>query len=93
MLSPLSKKEFVLLLNFANHHLNNFINDMAKKYQKLKKEDLYYLCLVVMGLNNNQIASLFGVTYQASKKRKNKICVILGLDSKENLYNHLLYLI
>ncbi|MBQ3595987.1 MAG: hypothetical protein II981_11345, partial [Bacteroidales bacterium] len=93
MLSPLSKKEFVLLLNSANHHLNNFINDMAKKYQKLKKEDLYYLCLVIMGLNNNQIASLFGVTYQASKKRKNKICVILGLDSKENLYNHLLYLI
>ena len=93
MLSPLSKKEFVLLLNSANHHLNHLINDMAKKYPKLKKEDLYYLCLVIMGLNNNQIASLFGVTYQASKKRKNKICVILGLDSKENLYNHLLHLI
>ena len=93
MLSPLSKKEFVLLLNSANHHLNYFINDMANKYQKLKKEDLYYLCLVIMGLNNNQIASLFGVTYQASKKRKNKICVILGLDSKENLYNHLLHFV
>ena len=93
MLSPLSKKEFVLLLNSANHHLNYFINDMANKYQKLKKEDLYYLCLVIMGLNNNQIASLFGVTYQASKKRKNKICVILDLDSKENLYNYLLNLI
>ena len=93
MLSPLSKAEFVLLLNSANHHLNHLINDMANKYPKLKKEDLYYLCLVIMGLNNNQIASLFGVTYQASKKRKNKICVILGLDSKENLYNHLLYFV
>ncbi len=87
MLSPLSKKEFVLLLNSANHHLNYFINDIAKKYPKLKKEDLYYLCLVIMGLNNNQIASLFGVTYDTAKKRENKVCVILGLDSKENLYN------
>ena len=93
MLSPLSKKEFVLLLNSANHHLNYFINDMAKKYQKLKKEDLYYLCLVIMGLNNNQISSLFGVTYDTIQKRKNKICVILGLDPKENLYNYILRLI
>ena len=93
MLSPLSKAEFVLLLNSANHHLNHLINDMAKKYPKLKKEDLYYLCLFIMGLNNNQIASLYGVTYQASKKRKNKICVILGLDSKTNLYNYLLHLV
>ena len=93
MLSPLSKKEFVLLLNSANHHLNHLINDMAKKYPKLKKEDLYYLCLVIIGLNNHQISSLYGVTYHASNKRKHKICVILGLDSKENLYNHLLHLI
>ena len=93
MLSPLSKAEFVLLLNSANHHLNHLINDMAKKYPKLKKEDLYYLCLVIIGLNNHQISSLYGVTYHASNKRKHKICVILGLDSKENLYNHLLRLI
>ena len=92
-LSLLSKEEFVLLLNSANHHLNYFINDMANKYPKLKKEDLYYLCLVIMGLDNYQIASLFGVTYHASKKRKNKICVILGLDSKTNLHNYLLQLI
>ncbi len=93
MLSPLSKAELVLLLNSANHHLNHLINEMANKYPKLKKEDLYYLCLVIMGLDNHQISSLYGVTYHASNKRKHKICVILGLDSKENLYNHLLHLI
>ena len=93
MLSPLSKAEFVLLLDSANHYLNHLINDMAKKYPKLKKEDLYYLCLVIIGLNNHQISSLYGVTYHASNKRKHKICVILGLDSKENLYNHLSRLI
>ena len=93
MLSPLSKEEFVLLLNSANHHLNYFINDMAKKYPKLKKEDLYYLCFVIMGLDNNQIASLFGVTYDTAKKREKKICVIFDLDPKENLSNYLLHLV
>ena len=93
MLSPLSKEEFVLLLNSANHHLNYFINDMAKKYPKLKKEDLYYLCFVIMGLDNNQIASLFGVTYDTAKKREKKICVIFDLDPKGNLSNYLLHLV
>ena len=86
----MSKEEFVLLLNSANYHLNHSINDLANKYPKLKKEDLYYLCLVIMGLDNGQIASLFGVTYDTAKKREKKICIILGLNSKEKLYNYLL---
>ena len=69
------------------------MNDIANKYSRLKKEDLYYLCLVIIGLNNSQISSLLGVTYTAVRKRKNKICKLLGLDIKENLYNHLLNLI
>ena len=93
MLSPLSKEEFVLLLHSANHHLNYFINDMAKKYPKLKNEDLYYLCLVIMGLNKNQIASLFGVTYDTAKKREKKICAIFDLDPKENLSSYLSHLV
>ena len=92
-LSPLSKEEFVLLLNSANHHLNYFINDMANKYPKLKKEDMYYLCLVIMGLDNNQISSLFGVTYDAINKRKNRICTILGIVHKNSLNNYLLNII
>ena len=93
MLSPLSKEEFVLLLHSANHHLNYFINDMAKKYPKLKNEDLYYLCLVIMGLNKNQIASLFGVTYDTAKKREKKICAVFDLDPKENLSSYLSHLV
>ena len=93
MLTPLSKEEFVVLLNSANHHLNYFINDMANKYPKLKKDDLYYLCLVVIGLDNYQISSLFGVTHDAINKRKNKICTILGIDTKNSLNNYLLDLI
>ena len=92
-LTTMSQKELVLLLNSANFHLNYFMNDIANKYSRLKKEDLYYLCLVIIGLNNSQISSLLGVTYTAVRKRKNKICKLLGLDIKENLYNHLLNLI
>ncbi len=89
LLSPLSNQDFVLLLNSANHHLNYFMNDVANKYPKLKKDDLYYLCLVIIGLDNYQISSLFGVTYDATNKRKNKIRTILGVDAKKSLSDHL----
>ena len=51
---------------------------------------MYYLSLLITGLNNKQISSLFGVTYAAIRKRKYKICTILGLDIKDNLYKYLL---
>ena len=89
-LTSLKHDEFVLLLNSANKYLNNVISDIANKYPKLKKDDMYYLSLLITGLNNKQISSLFGVTYAAIRKRKYKICTILGLDIKDNLYKYLL---
>ena len=89
-LTSLKHGEFVLLLDSANKYLNNVISDIANKYPKLKKDDMYYLSLLITGLNNKQISSLFGVTYAAIRKRKYKICTILGLDIKDNLYKYLL---
>ena len=90
LLSPLKQDEFVVLLNNANFYLNNFLSILADKHPKLKKEDLYYICLVIIGLNGKQISSLFGVSYTAIRKRKNKINIIMGLDIKENLYKHII---
>jgi len=92
-LTTMSQKELVLLLNSANFYLNNLMNYIVNKYPKLKKADLYYLCLVIIGLNNSQISSLFGVTHTAARKRKNKICKLLGLNINENLHNYLLRLL
>ena len=88
-LGELKQEQFVLLLNSANHYLNNLINKITSKYPKLKKEDQYYLCMVILGLSDKQISSLFGVTYNAIKVRKRKICSILVVDNNE-LHNFLI---
>ena len=92
-LSSLEQGDFVLLLNSANQNFNNLINNIASTHTKLKKEDLYYLCLTIIGLNDKQISSLFGVTYTAINKRRNKISNILGVDIKEYMYKYIQYII
>ena len=62
-LEPLKQEDFFLLLKYANRYLNNLINDLSNRFPKLKQEDLYYLCLIIINLNDKQISSLFGVTY------------------------------
>ena len=88
-LSSLEQGDFVLLLNSANQNFNNLINNIASIHTKLKKEDLYYVCLIIIGLNDKQISSLFGVTYTAINKRRNKISNILGVDVKKYMYKHI----
>jgi hypothetical protein len=88
-LSSLEQGDFVLLLNSANQNFNNLINNIASIHTKLKKEDLYYVCLIIIGLNDKQISSLFGVTYTAINKRRNKISNIIGVDIKEYMYKHI----
>ena len=75
MLEPMSKEEFSLLLKSADIYLRDLISGISNKYPKLKNEDLYYMCLVILNLNDRQISSLFGVTYTAITKRRNKICL------------------
>lgn len=87
-LHPLSQEEFGLLLQSANIHLGGFIEDISVRLSKFKKEDLYYLCLVIVNLNDKQIASLFGVTYSTIRSRRNNICAKLGINSS-NLNNFL----
>ena len=82
-LNALKQEEFVLLLKSANIFLNDIFNDMANKYHKKKKEDLYYLCLVIINLNDKQISSLFGVSYNSIKIRKRKICSIFDIRTDE----------
>ena len=86
VLEPLSKEEFILLFRSANLHLGIFLQNISNKYPSLKKDDLYYLCLVLINLNDKQIAALFGLTYDAIRKRRYKITSILGLNTRENIY-------
>ncbi|MBR4156381.1 MAG: hypothetical protein IKU01_06745 [Bacteroidales bacterium] len=92
-LKPLSQEEFVILLQSANVHLNVFFKSISNKYAYLKKEDLYYLCLMILNLNDKQIAALFGLSYDAIRKRKNKIIAMFEVNSKEDLYKNIMKLL
>ena len=84
-LTPLRHEEFVVLLNAARLYLNNF-NEIAVKHPQLKTDDLYYICLVILGLSDIQISSLFSMTYNAIKKRKKKICSVLMIEENELIF-------
>ena len=88
-LKPLGQEEFVMLLQSANLHLGKFIKNTSDKYPSFKKDDLYYLCLVAINLNDKQIAALFNVTYNAVRSRRKKICSYLDIDINENIYKKL----
>ena len=79
----MTQEDFVLLLSTANKHLNNVFAELAEQYKRLKKEDLYYLCLVIIDLSDKQISSLFGVAYNSIRVRRNKICEIIGINDKK----------
>ena len=82
----MTQDDFVLLLDTANKHLNNVFAELAEQYKRLKKEDLYYLCLVIIELSDKQISSLFGVAYNSIRVRRNKIYEIIGINDKKLNY-------
>ena len=92
-LQALRQDEFAMLLQSAKLHLSTFLKNTSDKYPTLKKEDFYYLCLVIINLNDKQIASLFGLSYEAIRKRKNKIATVLGVQNKDNFYNNIMELL
>ena len=88
-LTPLRHEEFVMLLNAARLYLNNF-NEMTFKHSQLKTDDLYYICLVILGLNDSQISSLFALSYTAINKKKKRIRHLFGLNTNDILYTYII---
>lgn len=63
---------------------------LAEKHPALNQNDFRYLSLVYLQLSVNEIAMLLNITPGASKKRKQRICAKIGLDSTVDLYSYLL---
>ena len=86
-LTPLSNKELTMLLDDADMYLDNYIHKMSNKYPRLKKEDLYCICLLLLNISEPSIAALLGKSYNTIWSRINKIRSILGVNSNVNLIN------
>ncbi len=71
-LRPLSQYELALLLDTANICFDDYFKKITPRYN-LKNNDLYYLCLRYLNINDKQISSLLGLTYSAIRKKRKKI--------------------
>ena len=86
-LTPLSNEELTMLLDDADIYLDNYIQKISSKYPRLKKEDLYCICFLLLNISEPSIAALLGKSYNTIWSRINKIRSILGVNSNVNLIN------
>ena len=79
--SALSNEDFALLIQAADKHLNNITTRLKEKYPKINKEDLYYICLILLNVDLNKIRYLLDRNPKTVWYRLNKIKSMMGLDS------------
>ena len=79
--SALTNEDFALLIQAADKHLNNITTRLKEKYLKINKEDLYYICLILLNVDLNKIRYLLDRNPKTVWYRLNKIKSMMGLDS------------
>ena len=84
--SPLTENELTVLLETANKYLGQSIHSLKKEFPELKKNDLYYICLILLNIDKNKFQYLFGRHRKTVWERINRIKLIMNIDSNDDLY-------
>ena len=66
-----------------------FIANLKKLHPTLNANDIRFISYIYMNLSSKEIASVFNITPQAFRKRKERISKKLNIDSSSLLYNYL----
>lgn len=69
------------LLSEIDQLTGGFIERLTGKYERLLKEDIYFCCLVKIGMKYVDIANVFGYTSNASYKRRDAIIKRMGVEN------------
>jgi len=80
-------QEFIENFDSVNHGL---LSRIKCKYPDLNANDIRFLSYVYMNLSPKEIASIFNITAEACRKRKERIKSKIGLNSEDDL-NTFLY--
>ena len=67
-----------------------FINSLKGRFPDLSTNDIRFISYVYMNLSLKEISIIFNITYNAAKKRKQRIKEKLGIDKEDSLYDFLL---
>jgi len=66
-----------------------FLIELKNRHSDLNSNDIRFICYVFMNLSNKEICSIFNITQEACRKRKERISKKIGLDNGESLYEYL----
>ena len=79
----LSENQMSALVNAVDAVFPKFSTRIIEKYPRLKRSDVVYCCMYILGVSEVQAAALMGKTYQAVWTRSLKLHEIF--DNKSNL--------
>lgn len=84
--TTLSDGELALLLDAADKSLDNFTKKLKDIYPKLKKDDFYYICLLLLNIEKNKLQYLLGRNRKTIWERLNKIKIIMNISDNDDLH-------
>lgn len=84
----LSENQMTKLVNAVDAVFSKFSVRIIEKYPRLKRLDVVYCCMYVLGITEVQAAALTGKTYQAVWTRSLKLHEIFENDSNLQLVLH-----
>ncbi len=77
---------FITHFEEVNHGL---LGKLKEKHNELNVNDIRFICYVFMNFNTKEICSVFNITQEACRKRKERISKKMGLNEGESLYDYL----
>lgn len=84
--TTLSDGELALLLDAADKNLDNFTKKLKDRYPMLKKDDFYYICLLLLNIEKNKFQYLLGRNRKTIWERLNKIKIIMNISDNDDLH-------
>lgn len=66
-----------------------FLKELKNRHPDLNANDIRFICYVFMNLSNKEICSIFNITPEACRKRKERIFKKIGLENGASLYTYL----
>ena len=82
----LLESELALLLEAADKYLGNLTKTLTDKYPKLRKDDFYCICLLLLNVDKNKFQYLLGRNRKTIWERLNRIKSIMNIGDNDDLY-------
>ena len=83
--SALTNEDFALLMQAADKHLNNITVRIKGKYPNINKDDLYYICLILLNIEESNLQYLLDKNRKTVWSRLCKIKIKFGLENSDDI--------